>query len=419
MSMGILQGMRVVESSAFVAMPLAGMTLAQMGAEVIRIDRIEGGLDAGRWPVTAEGRSLFWAGMNKGKKSVAVNLQTDEGRELVTRIVTAPGPDAGLFLTNLRVRGWMDYPTLSAHRPDLVMVTLLGDRHGRPQVDYTVNPAVGFPDATGPEGSEAPTAHVLPAWDCIAGNMAVTALLAAERHRLRTGAGQEVVFSLKDAAAAMLGHLGIIGEVAVNGVDRPKAGNALYGGYGQDFLCADGRRVMVIGLTRRQWEGLVAATGMSDAIAALEARLGESLRAEAARFRHRAAITAVLAPFFAARRVEDFAEAFAKAGITWSEFRSFGRAVREDPDLGPENPMFTTLDQPGLGTFPVPGSPLAFGAHPREAPVRAPALGEDTEEVLAEVVRLSSGEIGRLFDQGIVAGAKPDGTSRPAAAAAM
>ena len=78
--MGILSGMRVVEGSAFVAIPLAGMTLAQMGAEVIRFDRIEGGLDAARWPVTAEGRSLFWAGLNKGKKSVAVDLQSPEGR---------------------------------------------------------------------------------------------------------------------------------------------------------------------------------------------------------------------------------------------------------------------------------------------------------------------------------------------------
>lgn len=405
--MGILQGMRVVEGSAFVAIPLAGMTLAQMGAEVIRFDRLEGGLDAGRWPVAANGRSLFWAGMNKGKKSVAVNLSTEAGREVVTQIITAPGPDAGLFLTNLRVRGWMDHPTLSAIRPDLVMVTLLGDRHGRPQVDYTVNPAVGFPDATGPSGSDQPVSHVLPAWDCIAGNMAVSALLAAERHRLRTGQGQEVVFSLKDAAAAMLGNLGIIGEVAVNGVDRPKAGNALYGGYGQDFPCADGRRVMVIGLTRRQWDGLVKATGTADAIALLERRIGESLADEGARFCHRAAITAVLAPFFSARRVADFARDFDKAGLTWSEFRSFACAVAEDPDLGPDNPMFSDLDQPGLGRFPVPGSPFGFGALPREAPARAPELGEHTEEVLAEVAGLSSGQIGRLFDQGTVAGPRP------------
>jgi 2-methylfumaryl-CoA isomerase len=405
--MGILTGMRVVEGSAFVAIPLAGMTLAQMGAEVIRFDRIEGGLDAGRWPVVANGQSLFWAGLNKGKKSVAVNLQTEAGRELVTRIVTAPGPDAGLFLTNLRVRGWMDHPTLSAIRPDLVMVTLLGDRHGRPQVDYTVNPAVGFPDATGPEGSTEPTAHVLPAWDCIAGNMAVTALLAAERHRLRTGQGQEVVFSLKDAAAAMLGNLGIIGEVCVNGVDRPKSGNALYGGYGQDFPCADGRRVMVIGLTRRQWDNLVKVTGTRHAITLLEARLGESLSDEGARFRHRAAITAVLAPFFAARQVADFAAEFDQAGVTWSEFRSFARALREDPDLSPANPMFTELDQPGLGRFPVPGTPFAFSAWPREAPVPAPALGEHTEEVLSEVAGMSGLQIARMFDQGIVAGPRP------------
>ena len=65
---GPLQGMRVVEGSAFVAVPLAGMTLAQMGADVIRFDRLQGGLDARRWPVTDEGASLFWAGMNKGKR---------------------------------------------------------------------------------------------------------------------------------------------------------------------------------------------------------------------------------------------------------------------------------------------------------------------------------------------------------------
>ncbi len=405
--MGILTGMRVVEGSAFVAIPLAGMTLAQMGAEVIRFDRLEGGLDAGRWPVAQSGRSLFWAGLNKGKKSVAVNLQSEAGRELVTQIVTAPGPDAGLFLTNLRVRGWMDYPTLSADRPDLVMVTLLGDRHGRPQVDYTVNPAVGFPDATGPEDSDQPVAHTLPAWDCIAGNMAVTALLAAERHRLRTGKGQEVVFSLKDAAAAMLGNLGIIGEVCANGVDRPRAGNALYGGYGQDFVCADGRRVMVIGLTRRQWDNLVRVTGTRPAIILLEAKLRESLNDEGARFRHRAEINRILAPYFAVRKVEDFAAAFDREGVTWSEFRSFARAVTEDPDLSTANPMFTELDQPGLGRFPVPGSPFDFSAQPREAPKPAPELGAHTEEVLAEVAGLSDGQIARLFDQGIVSGPRP------------
>jgi len=402
--MGILSGMRVVEGSAFVAVPLAGMTLAQMGAEVIRFDRIGGGLDAGRWPVTAQGRSLFWAGLNKGKRSVAVDMKSAEGRELVTRIVTAPGEEAGLFITNLRVRGWMDHETLSQHRDDLVMVTLTGDRHGRPAVDYSVNPSLGFPAATGPEGATEPVAHVLPAWDCIAGNLVVSALLAAERHRLRGGGGQEVVLTLKDVAAAMLGHLGIIGEVMVNGVDREKAGNALYGAYGQDFVTACGARIMVIGLTERQWRGLVTLTGTGAAMAALEAETGASLADEGTRWRLRKRLTAILAPWFAGRRLADIAGPMDAAGVTWSEFRSFARAVREDPDLSTDNPMMALLDQPGIGRYPVPGLPAAFGAVPRAAPVRAPLLGEHTEEVLADVAGLSSGEIGRLMDAGVVAG---------------
>ena len=92
---GILDGMRVVEGSAFVAIPLAGMTLAQMGADVIRFDRVEGGLDAHRWPVTAEGRSLFWAGLNKGKRSIAIDMKSRRGREIVTEIVCAPVPMPG------------------------------------------------------------------------------------------------------------------------------------------------------------------------------------------------------------------------------------------------------------------------------------------------------------------------------------
>lgn len=399
---GILDGMRVIESSAFVAVPLAGMTLAQMGADVIRVDRPAGGLDARRWPVTANGESLFWAGMNKGKRSLAVDLARPEGQEIVAQLICAPGPDAGLFLTNLRGKGLLDYPALSARRADLAMVSLTGTRRGEPAVDYTVNPSLGFPMATGPEGSADPVAHVLPAWDCIAGQVIVNSLLAAERFRLRTGRGQLVELSLKDVAAAMVGHLGIIGEVVVNGVDREKAGNALYGAYGQDFLCADGARVMVVGLTDRQWRGLVAVLGVEAEIAALEARLGLDLRREGQRFKARAEITALFRPWFAARRLPEIAELFDAAGLTWAPFRSFAGAVREDPDLSEDNPMIRVIDQPGIGAYPVPGSPVSFGALPRLEPVPAPRLGQHTEEILAEVLGLGSGQIGALADSGVV-----------------
>ncbi|WP_136440241.1 CoA transferase [Pacificoceanicola onchidii] len=394
--------MRVVEGSAFVAVPLAGMTLAQMGAEVIRFDRIGGGLDAKRWPVAPDGQSLFWQGLNKGKKSIAVDMKSPEGRELVTRIVTAPGDDAGLFLTNLRVRGWMDYDTLSRHREDLIMVALTGDRHGRPQVDYTVNPALGIPHMTGPVDGD-PVAHALPAWDIAAGNMVVSALLAAERYRLRTGQGQDVEFSLKDAAAATIGHLGMIAEAQLTGQSRPKAGNALFGAYGQDFVCADGQWVMIIGLTDRQWSGIVKATETGEAMAALEAEAGLSLRAEGNRWALRDRITGILNDWFAARPMAEVAQVCDSFGLTWSPFRTMPEALRDDSDLGPDNPMFEMMHHPGVGSYPVPGSPMNFSAFDRQSPVAAPMLGQHSEEILAEVAGLDGGEIARLFDKGIVA----------------
>jgi len=401
---GVLSGMRVVESAAFIAVPLAGMTLAQMGADVIRVDRLQGGLDAARWPVAANGNSLFWAGMNKGKRSIAVDMARPEGVELIARLITAPGPDAGMFLTNLRGRGPLDYPALSATRPDLIMVSLLGTRRGEPAVDYTVNVGVGFPTATGPEDSDTPVAHVLPAWDCITGQMVVNTLLAAERHRLRSGLGQIAELALKDVAAAMLGHLGIIAEVSVNGVDRPRSGNAVYGAFGQDFLCADGQRIMVIGLTDRQWRGVVKALDLGPQIDALGQALNLDLRAEGNRWHARHAIAALMAPWFAARPLPQIAPLFDAAGLTWAPFRTFGQAVRDDPDLSPANPMMQVLDQPGIGPYVVPGSPVTSSLLSRLQATPAPQLGQHTEAVLADVLGLGAGQIGKLMDKGVVAG---------------
>ncbi|MGF1604936.1 MAG: CoA transferase [Rhodothalassiaceae bacterium] len=400
----ILEGMRVVEGTAFVAAPLAGMTLAQMGADVIRFDRIEGGLDYHRWPVTKDNHSLFWAGLNKGKRSFAVNLSHPEGRELVTRLICAPGEDAGLFLTNLRVSGWLGYETLCKHRQDLIMVQIQGSRDGGPAVDYTVNPSVGFPDATGPEGLDAPVSHVLPAWDCITGQMAALGLLAAERHRRRTGRGQKVEIALKDVAAAMLGHLGLIGEVMVNQEERKKIGNALYGAYGDDFLTKDGRRVMIVALTQRQWQGLQRVTGTEQVMAELGAQLGLDLGDEGNRYKARKQISAILAPWFADRTIAEFGPRLDESGVTWSEFRSFKQAVEEDPDISAAHPMFRMVEQPGIGSYLVPGTPFDFSGFDRDPPARAARLGEHTDQILAETLGLPSGEIGRLHDERIVAG---------------
>jgi 2-methylfumaryl-CoA isomerase len=330
-------------------------------------------------------------------------MRDPRGKELITQIITAPGEDAGLFLTNLRVRGWMDHETLSQYRPDLVSVTLSGDRHGRPQVDYTVNPALGIPDITGPEGATDPTANALPAWDLIAGNMCVSALLAAERHRLRHGTGQAVDLNLKDVASAVIGHLGMIGDATVNAQVRGKSGNALYGAYGQDFVCADGRRIMIIGLTDRQWRGIVKATDSADVMQRLAHENNADLNDEGARWALRHQITALLSPWFQERALSDIAPIFDAAGLTWSEFRTIKRALAEDADLSAANPMFVKTQQGNSGSYLVPKSPMTFEQCDTPDAVKAPQLGEHTEEILGDVVGMSDREISQLFDGGIVA----------------
>lgn len=400
-----LEDLRIVELSAFVAAPFAGMNLAQMGAEVIRIDRIGGGLDFNRWPVTADGRSLYWAGLNKGKRSLALALDKPEGREIARAVVTAPGAGGGILLTNLPPLPGLDYRSLSAARRDLLMLRLTGNRDGSTAVDYTVNAASGFPLVTG-EGP-GPVNHVLPAWDIAAGLYLVGGLLAAERRRLRSGAGEEVVLALTDVMLASLGALGYIGEAQVNGTTRPRIGNDLYGSFGRDFATADGRRVILIALTPRQWRALGEATELAQPLATVGMRLGVDLDTDAGRYAAREEIAAVLAPWCAARSLDEIRQTFAGTAVLWGPFQDFRQLVASDSRCSTDNPLFGLVDDPGIGRYLMPGLPLDFGAEPRAAPRPAPRLGADTDDILAGLLSLPAGEIARLHDRGIVAG--PDG----------
>jgi 2-methylfumaryl-CoA isomerase len=402
---GILSGLRVVEGSAFVAAPLGGMTLAQLGADVIRFDQLGGGLDYTRWPLAATGQSLFWAGLNKGKRSISLDLRSDEGRELATELICAgEGPDTGLLLTNFPARGWLSYDRLAKRRADLIMVALTGNPDGTSEVDYTVNPATGFPWATGPRNLSEPLNSVLPAWDIATGSLAATGLLAAERWRTRRGEGQQIRLSLSDVAFAMVGNLGRIAEAQLGGQDHFKDGNYLYGAFGNDFETCDGRRVMVVALTARQWRALVQITEIGEACAKIAEVMGFDLDTETGRFEGRDLIAGLLRPWFASRELSEVRAAFTGTGVSWGPYQTFRQLVNEDPRCSPANPMFSTVQQPGIGEYLVPGSPLEFSALRREPPTHAPVLGEHTDQVLAELLGLNDTEIGRLHETGVVAG---------------
>lgn len=398
---GVLSGMRVVEAGAFVAAPLGGMTLAQMGADVIRIDALGGGLDYHRWPVTDGGTSLFWCGLNKSKRSVALDLAAPEGRELAMAIICAPGDQAGLFLTNFPPRGWLDHDKLRARRTDLIQLTLQGDRHGGSAVDYTLNPRLGLPSITGPEGSVEPVNHVLPAWDLITGQMVAVGLLAAERHRSRTGEGQHVKLALQDVGLAVMAHLGFIAEAQL-GAPRQRHGNELFGAFGRDFVCAGGERVMVVGLTGKQWRALCDAMQIGAQMEALGVRLGLDLDREGDRFRARREIANLVAAWVAARRFADVSAAFEQHGVCFSRYQDLAQLVRDDPECSLANPLFASIEQPGVGPVLAPGIPLDFQGSGRVPAGPAPRLGEHTEQVLSDLLGIGAAEFGRLHDKGVV-----------------
>jgi 2-methylfumaryl-CoA isomerase len=247
----------------------------------------------------------------------------------------------------------------------------------------------------------------LPAWDIAAGLYLATALLAAERHRSRTGTGQEVVAALSDVMLATVGNLGYVGDVHLNGRARPAIGNDLYGSFGRDFATADGRRVIIIALTPRQWRAIGTATGLAGKLALIGQMLEVDLDTETGRYEARDAIAALLARWCAGKTLPEIAAAFSGSGVLWGPFQDFVGLVLDDPRCSPENPLFAEVEQPGIGRYPMPGLPLDFSASSRQPTRPAPRLGEHTDQVLSEVLGLPAAEIARLHDSGIAAG--PDG----------
>ena len=393
----LLSGLSIIEASSFVASPTAGLYCAQFGAEVIRVDQIGGGPDFRRWPVTAEGDSLYWENLNRAKRSVALDLGRPEGRELLQDLVRATGQ----FVTNFPAEGFLAHAKLAEGCAGLVTVRIMGWPDGSPALDYTVNNAVGYPMLTG-SGPE-PVNHVLPAWDLLSGAYAAFALLAAVRRREQTGDGCEVRIPLSDVAIGTAANLGGIAEVLYAGENRPRLGNTVYGLFGRDFVTSDGVRTMIVVVTPRQWSNLVDALDLAAAIAAIERTLGISFAADdGLRFAHRDMLFPLFEARIGARTHADLSAAMGEGGVVHSSYRTMLDAA-QDPRLVGENPMFVPeTENPSGFSYPAAGAFSTVPQLDRLPPRPAPANGQHSEEVLSERLKLSSGQIAQLIDAGVV-----------------
>lgn len=401
----LLKGLTVVEGSAFIAGPTCGLYLAQLGARVIRFDNIGGGPDFRRWPLAPGGASLYWEGLNKGKQSVAIDLSRPEGRELAQRLAAAPGPDAGLFVTNFPAAGFLSYDALRALRQDLICVRVMGWADEGPGVDYTINSAVGVPLMTGHPDDGRPVNHVLPAWDLLTGAFAAFNLVAALLNRHSTGQGREIRIPLSDVAASALANMGMTAEILAGAGERPRQGNTLFGAFGRDFLTRDGKRLMVVAITPRQWTGLIEVLGVGEAVAAVESARGVDFRKdEGLRYAHADALMPIFEAGFARADSAALLPRFEELGVCWGPYQTLSEAL-EDSRLFKDNPIFTELTQVSGARYPVAGYAATLPQDERRPPTPAPALGAHTEAVLADLLGLDGGEIARLHDAGVVASA--------------
>ncbi|WP_324261994.1 CoA transferase [Altererythrobacter sp. H2] len=400
----LLPDLSLIEVSSFVASPTVGLYCAQMGAEVIRVDHKAGGLDYRRYMLTADGRSLSWENLNRAKKSVALDLQSGEGRELLVELARATGQ----LVTNLPERSFLGHDVLSQGRPDMVSLRVMGWHDGRQAMDFTVNAASGYPLMCGPEDWDAATAppvnQVLPAWDFITGAYGAFALMAALHHRARTGEGSELRLPLGDVAIGTMANSGSMAEMLYRGADRQRLGNAIWGAFGRDFRSRDGVRFMVAALTPKQWDGLVTAFGIDSGIAALENELGVRFAdGDTPRFDHRARLFALFQQAADALDWSDLSQRMAAQGCTFERYRTMHEAAN-DPVLVGENPLFgPSPANPSGFAYPATRSFARRHGHEPGAPKPAPYLGQHSEEVLCERLGLSSGAIAKLVDAGTVA----------------
>lgn len=395
----LLPDISVVEVSSFVASPTAGLYLAQMGAQVIRVDQIGGGQDFRRWPVTANNDSLSWENLNRAKQSLALDLTRPEGRELLVELAQR----IGNLVTNLPVKGFLAHDKLAAGRADLISVRIMGWPDGSVALDYTANAAVGYPGLTGPLDDDAPVNHVMPAWDLLTGAYAAFAMLAAIRRRDAGGGGGEVRLPLTDVAMGTVANMGRVAEVLYAGHERERLGNAVYGTIGRDFMTRDGVRLMLVAINERQWEGLVAALGLAERIAALESVLGVNFAGDdGLRFTHRASIFALIEQAIGALDHAEVAARLDARSVVHGRYQSMVDAVR-DPRLLGDNPVFAKLaTNPSGFTYPAAGAFATIPQADRLPPAPAPRNGEHSEAVLSERLGLDSGVIARLVDAGVV-----------------
>jgi len=385
-----LAGIRVLEFCHTIMGPVAGLILADLGADVIKIEPAEG--DATRRRVGfAAG---FFATFNRNKRSLAIDLKSGEGRTLLYRLVQSADVVLENYAPGTMARLGCGYGELALKNPRLVYCALKGFLSGpyehRPALDEVVQFMAGLAYMTGPPGQ--PLRAGASVVDIMGGMFAVIGIEAALRERERTGRGQPVKSALFESTAfLMMSHMA--GEV-VTGKPMPPMPSrqgawAIY----EPFRTADGEQIFV-GLTSDgQWRRFCEHFARPDLLADPAYKTNED------RVRARPVLLPLVAAIVSQRRLADLAELFDRLDIPFAPVAKPGDLF-EDPQLNAGGRMLDVAFQDGKRAK-LPRLPLEMGEHDFGLRRQAPGLGEHTAEILAEL-GLARSEIEALSERGIV-----------------
>jgi crotonobetainyl-CoA:carnitine CoA-transferase CaiB-like acyl-CoA transferase len=370
-----LSGIRVVDLSRVLAGPYATMVLADLGADVVKVEHPRGGDETRSWgPPYAGGEAAYFLSVNRSKRSVALDLKAPEGRELALELCARTDVVIENFRPGGAARLGLDYEAVRARRPDVVYCTISGfgrrEPSGRPGYDFIVQAESGLMAITGePDG--APTKVGVALVDVLTGLNAATAILATLHRRATTGEGELIELSLLDSTFAAL--VNVAQNALVTGEEPERHGNAHpsivpY----EPFRAADGW-VAVAAANDGLYARLCAAIERPDLAA------DERYATNEARVRNRTTLIAELARVFAERSTEEWVELLLAAGVPAGKIRGVGEALRAAATAT------ARVSHPTAGELELVAPPFSLASAGVREPEPPPLLGQHTAEVLAEL----------------------------------
>ncbi len=375
-----LHGIRVLDLSRVLAGPYCTMVLGDLGADVIKVEPPEGDETRAWGPPFAKGESAYYLCINRNKRSMTVNLKSDEGRAILRELALKSDVLVENFRPGTLARYGLDDETLRPDHPRLVYCSIsgfgqTGPLRERPGYDFMIQAMGGIMSVTGDPDGEPMKVGVAVA-DLFAGQNAVIAILAALQARERNGEGQYIDIALFDSQLGWLAN--VTSNFLISGNLPKRYGNAHpnivpY----QVFEAVDGWFALAVGNDKQF-------VRLCDVIDRPEWSSDERFTTNTARVSNREKLIPLLKSIFTLRRVDEWLSLLESAEIPCGPINTLDKAFA-NPQVAARE-MLVTMEHPTIGDLPLVGSPLKFSATPVEYQLPPPRLGEHTDEILRDVL---------------------------------